>query len=72
MSRGRTFSREFKLAAVQEVINGAKRPAPVFKTGAICHSATSPPLVLPYQQAPCSRELRPHRDQPGVPSMNHH
>lgn len=29
MSRGRTFSREFKLAAVQEVVSGAKRPAQV-------------------------------------------
>ena len=27
MARGRTFSREFKLAAVQEVVSGAKRPA---------------------------------------------
>jgi transposase-like protein len=29
MGRGRTFSREFKLAAVQEVVSGAKRPAQV-------------------------------------------
>ncbi len=29
MARGRTFSREFKLAAVQEVISGEKRPAQV-------------------------------------------
>ncbi len=29
MSRGRTFSREFTLAAVQEVVSGAKRPAQV-------------------------------------------
>lgn len=29
MSRGRTFSREFKLAAVHEVGSGAKRPAQV-------------------------------------------
>jgi transposase len=29
MARGRTFSREFKLAAVQEVVSGAKRPAQV-------------------------------------------
>jgi len=26
MARGRTFSREFKVAAVQEVVSGAKRP----------------------------------------------
>lgn len=29
MSRGRTFSREFKLAAVQQVVNGGQRPAQV-------------------------------------------
>jgi len=29
MARGRTFSREFKVAAVQEVVSGAKRPAQV-------------------------------------------
>jgi transposase-like protein len=29
MARGRTFSREFKLAAVQDVVSGAKRPAQV-------------------------------------------
>jgi len=29
MSRGRTFSREFKLAAVQDVVSGDKRPAQV-------------------------------------------
>lgn len=29
MARGRVFSREFKLAAVQEVVSGAKRPAQV-------------------------------------------
>lgn len=29
MARGRTFSREFKLAAVAEVVSGAKRPAQV-------------------------------------------
>jgi transposase len=29
MGRGRTFSREFKLAAVQDVVSGAKRPAQV-------------------------------------------
>ena len=29
MARGRTFSRQFKLAAVQEVVSGAKRPAQV-------------------------------------------
>src|SRR5215213_2302356 len=29
MARGRTFSREFKLAAVQDVVGGAKRPAQV-------------------------------------------
>lgn len=27
MSRGRTFSREFKLAAVQQVVSGEQRPA---------------------------------------------
>jgi putative transposase len=29
MARGRTFTREFKLAAVHEVTSGAKRPAQV-------------------------------------------
>jgi len=29
MSRGRTFSREFKLAAVQQVVSGEQRPAQV-------------------------------------------
>ena len=29
MSRGRTFSREFKLAAVQQVVTGGQRPAQV-------------------------------------------
>lgn len=29
MARGRVFSREFKLAAVQEVVSGTKRPAQV-------------------------------------------
>lgn len=29
MSRGRTFSREFKLAAVHDVVSGDKRPAQV-------------------------------------------
>ena len=29
MARGRTFSREFKLAAVAEVVSGTKRPAQV-------------------------------------------
>ncbi|MBA3378284.1 MAG: transposase [Chloroflexia bacterium] len=29
MARGRTFSREFKLAAVQDVVSGEKRPAQV-------------------------------------------
>lgn len=29
MARGRTFSREFKLAAVAEVVSGVKRPAQV-------------------------------------------
>ncbi len=29
MARGRTFTREFKLAAVQDVVSGAKRPAQV-------------------------------------------
>lgn len=29
MSRGRTFAREFKLAAVQDVVSGDKRPAQV-------------------------------------------
>ncbi len=29
MVRGRTFSREFKLAAVQQVVSGEKRPAHV-------------------------------------------
>jgi transposase len=29
MSRGRTFSGEFKLAAVQDVVSGDKRPAQV-------------------------------------------
>ncbi len=29
MSRGRTFSREFKLAAVQKVVSGEQRPAQV-------------------------------------------
>ena len=29
MGRGRTFSREFKLAVVQDVVSGAKRPAQV-------------------------------------------
>jgi transposase len=29
MSRGRTFSREFKLAAVQRVVSGEQRPAQV-------------------------------------------
>lgn len=29
MARGRTFSREFKLAAVQQVVSGDKRPAQV-------------------------------------------
>ena len=29
MARGRTFSREFKVAAVQEVVSGAKRPTQV-------------------------------------------
>lgn len=29
MARGRTFSREFKLAMVQDVVSGAKRPAKV-------------------------------------------
>lgn len=29
MGRGRTFSREFKLAVVQEVVSGTKRPAQV-------------------------------------------
>ena len=29
MARGRTFSREFKLAAVRDVVSGAKRPAQV-------------------------------------------
>jgi transposase len=29
MTRGRTFSREFELAAVAEVVSGAKRPAQV-------------------------------------------
>ncbi len=29
MARGRPFSREFKLAAVDEVVSGAKRPAQV-------------------------------------------
>ena len=29
MARGRTFSREFKLAAVQQVVSGAQRPAQV-------------------------------------------
>ncbi|MGH2560164.1 MAG: transposase [Thermomicrobiales bacterium] len=29
MSRGRTFSREFKLAAVDQVVNGGQRPAQV-------------------------------------------
>jgi transposase len=29
MARGRTFSREFKFAAVQDVVSGAKRPAQV-------------------------------------------
>ncbi len=29
MSRGRTFSREFKLAAVKDVVSGEKRPAQV-------------------------------------------
>lgn len=27
MARGRTFSREFKLAVVRDVVNGEKRPA---------------------------------------------
>jgi len=29
MSRGRVFSREFKLAAVQQVVSGERRPAQV-------------------------------------------
>jgi transposase len=29
MARGRTFSREFKLAAVQQVVGGEQRPAQV-------------------------------------------
>jgi len=29
VARGRTFTREFKLAAVQDVVSGAKRPAQV-------------------------------------------
>lgn len=29
MARGRVFSREFKLAAVHDVVSGAKRPAQV-------------------------------------------
>ena len=29
MGRGRSFSREFKLAAVRQVTNGEKRPAQV-------------------------------------------
>ena len=29
MARGRTFSREFKLATVREVVSGEKRPAQV-------------------------------------------
>lgn len=29
MARGRTFSREFKLAVVQQVVSGAQRPAQV-------------------------------------------
>ena len=29
MARGRTFSREFKLAAVQQVVSGEQRPAQV-------------------------------------------
>ncbi len=29
MARGRTFSREFKLAAVAQVVSGTKRPAQV-------------------------------------------
>lgn len=29
MARGRTFSREFKLAAVQQVVSGERRPAQV-------------------------------------------
>jgi len=29
MARGRTFSREFKLAAVQKVVSGEQRPAQV-------------------------------------------
>lgn len=29
MSRGRTFSREFKFAAVQQVVSGEQRPAQV-------------------------------------------
>lgn len=35
MARGRTFSREFKLAAVQQVISGGQRPAQVCREHAL-------------------------------------
>jgi transposase-like protein len=35
MGRGRTFSQEFKRAAVQDVVSGAKRPSQVCREHAI-------------------------------------
>lgn len=38
MSRGRTHSREFKLAVVHQVVSGAKRPAQVCREHGLANS----------------------------------
>lgn len=50
MARGRTFSREFKLAAVQEVVSGAKRPAQVCREHGLAEG-----LLLRWRRAVAER-----------------
>jgi len=50
MARGRTFSREFKLAAVRDVVSGAKRPAQVCREHGLAEG-----LLLRWRRAVAER-----------------